>query len=234
MAMIDTFVSLDGPTPIYPARLDPAKGWNWVSPTFTLDTVRRIAIDTQAWAAKCGHDYADTLHVIDGGTQAVVLRVDWRYPADGGGVATTVIEPGDDGRYSIANGEWSWYHVEDGRLAAAHRAAEEARTLVLTESVRKVGEILRQAADATGAGVQVDVTGHLRIVSVDLGDHAVWRMEDEDGPFDSETLGVGDEVLRSALTFGAIHDALGAAGWKNADKSQPDLYSIEFPPLAVQ
>ncbi|MFJ3817828.1 hypothetical protein [Streptomyces sp. NPDC090056] len=113
---VRTRVTIDG-TPDYPAVLDPANRWNgFVSPFFTLDTVRQLAAETLDIATKYGYDCADTIHVIDGGTdsngapRAVVLHIRWMYLEDEGPAqVTSIINPREeDGLYGIGGWEWTW------------------------------------------------------------------------------------------------------------------------------
>ncbi|WP_331732030.1 hypothetical protein OG592_41035 (plasmid) [Streptomyces avidinii] len=113
---VRTRVTIDG-TPDYPAVVDPANRWNgFVSPFFTLDTVRELAAETLDVATKQGYDCADTIHVIDGGTdsggapRAVVLHIRWMYLEDEGPAqVTSIISPREeDGLYGIGGWEWTW------------------------------------------------------------------------------------------------------------------------------
>lgn len=64
---IETRVGVEGVYGPYEAKLNPSKLWNgWVSPRFTLDTVRQLANDTQGLAEKDGFDCLETVHVIEG------------------------------------------------------------------------------------------------------------------------------------------------------------------------
>ncbi|WP_331757022.1 hypothetical protein OH782_41335 (plasmid) [Streptomyces sp. NBC_01544] len=112
--LIRTRVTLDGPRS-YAAVLNPSNRWNgFVSPLFTLDTVRQLATDTQTMATEYGHDCADTVHVIDGGTDtegapvAVVLHIRWQYIEEGPAEITSIITPTTDRLYGIGGWEWTW------------------------------------------------------------------------------------------------------------------------------
>ncbi|MGY3341136.1 hypothetical protein ACVW0K_007329 [Streptomyces filamentosus] len=113
---IRTRVTVSGTTD-YDAVVDPANRWNgWVSPYFTLDTVRRLSAEMLGLADAHGYDCADTVHVIDGGTdddgepRAIVLHIRWVYLADEGAQSvTSVVEPRtEDGLYCIGGWEWTW------------------------------------------------------------------------------------------------------------------------------
>lgn len=105
----------------YPALVDPADQRDgYVKPWFDLGTVRQIAADTQADAARYGHGSIDTVHVIDGtvsGTRhAVVLVIAWMdLGGDSHEKAVQVLQPNDDDRYAIGGHDWCWYAL-DGDL----------------------------------------------------------------------------------------------------------------------
>jgi hypothetical protein len=110
----------------YPARVDPRNRWNgWVSPYFTLDTVRQLAADTQADAVKYGHDAVDTIHVIEGGptsegeTRAIVVHVSWQYHDESPEGGAKIVPPSPDGRYCIGGWEWTWYMIDEDEGDAA-------------------------------------------------------------------------------------------------------------------
>ncbi|MFD9047767.1 hypothetical protein [Streptomyces zaomyceticus] len=110
-----TRVTIDG-TPDYEAVVDPTNRWNgFVSPYFTLDTVRQLAAETVEWADESDYDCSDTIHVIDGGTdidgapRVVVLHIHWTYFQDEGPEqVTSIISPREDGLYCIGGWEWTW------------------------------------------------------------------------------------------------------------------------------
>ncbi|MFF2612351.1 hypothetical protein [Kitasatospora sp. NPDC058046] len=110
-----TRVTLDGPD--YRAKVDPTNRWNgWLSPYFTLDTVRELAKWFDQQAEEYGLDAVDTIHVIDGGTtedgspRVVVAKVSWMYIGDEGPEeCTEIIEPTSEGLYGIGGWEWCWY-----------------------------------------------------------------------------------------------------------------------------
>jgi hypothetical protein len=105
----------------YPAWADPADHRDgYVRPWFDLETVQRIADDTQAEAARVGHGSADTVHVIagtvDGAEHAVVLNICWMYlGGERHQKAVEVVQPDTEGRFAIGGFEWCWY-VLDGHL----------------------------------------------------------------------------------------------------------------------
>lgn len=103
----------------YPARIDPADQRDgYVKPWFDLDTVRRIAADTEAGAARYGHGSIDTVHVldgtVDGAGHVVVLVVCWMHlGGEKHQEAVEVCQPNADGRYAIGGHDWCWYALDD-------------------------------------------------------------------------------------------------------------------------
>ncbi|MGW4007935.1 hypothetical protein [Streptomyces sp. NPDC004763] len=103
----------------YPALVDPDDQHDgYVRPWFDLDTVRRIAADTQAAAERYGHGAADTVHVLDGSVDgtahAVVLLVTWMdLGTDCHEQATEILQPNADGRYAVGGHDWCWFALDD-------------------------------------------------------------------------------------------------------------------------
>ncbi|MFD7972980.1 hypothetical protein [Streptomyces clavifer] len=237
MTDIDTFVCVDDEH-IYPARLDRANRWNgWVSPGFTLDAVRELAAHTEEAAETYGHDCVDQITVIDGEPEPVVLHIRWLYlREEGPASAVNVVKPDADGLYWIGGWEWTWYEVKDGPLFYSRKTAYEEWKQVLTRSAHRIGEILRaQMPDATSC--LIDVTELGRIVQVDGAAGAVWLDTtggDGYGPFDTETIGEADEVLRQALDHGRDTIELEVSEWRPArDIQRPDLHRVVFAPLGL-
>lgn len=117
--MIDVMVSCNDEQR-YPARIDPdVQKDGYVKPWFDLATVRRIAVDTQADAARFGHGSVDTVHVmegvVDGDSYAVVLSICWMYLDDDERreCATEVAQPNDEGRYAVGGLDWCWYVLDE-------------------------------------------------------------------------------------------------------------------------
>ncbi|WP_432001604.1 hypothetical protein [Streptomyces sioyaensis] len=240
MSWIETFVCVDDEN-IYPALIDRTNLWNgWVSPGFKLDAVRQLAAHTEEAAEAYGHDCADQIKVIDGGPEPVVLHIRWQYLSDEPGSAATVVKPDEDGRYWIGGWEWTWYEVPDGPLFYTKNATFEAWKQMLAESARRAGEIVRtQMPEATSALLCLHGLGH--IVRVEATDGPGWPAGDDRdgddgyGPFDTETLGEADEVLRKALEHGGDRTELEIGGWRPArDIGQPELHRIWFPPVGVE
>ncbi|MFF5668826.1 hypothetical protein ACFY8S_01600 [Streptomyces hygroscopicus] len=117
-AMVDATVSADE-RHRYPAKVDPADQRDgFVKPWFDLDTVRRIAADTQEKARTHGHGAVDTVHVVegmvDGQLHSVVLVVSWMYlGGERHEQATEILQPNEVGRYAVGGHDWCWYVLSD-------------------------------------------------------------------------------------------------------------------------
>lgn len=101
-------------------------------------------------------------------------------------------------------------------------------TTPLGRATWAAGATLRRLApEATSA--LVDICGEfIRIISVFAGDTEIDTADDV-GPFDCETLGEADEILRAALDEEGP-GAPGAAGWQLVpDEKTDQLYRITFP-----
>ncbi|MER5372754.1 hypothetical protein [Streptomyces sp. NPDC002553] len=74
----------------------------------------------------------------------------------------------------------------------------------------------------------VDITGLARVCAVFAGDDEI-DTADDTGPFDTETLGWADEVLRMAMDE-AVPEDIPASGWELVpDERSAALYRITFP-----
>ncbi|MGA5497732.1 hypothetical protein ACPCSP_25550 [Streptomyces cinereoruber] len=103
----------------YPAWIDPTDHRDgFVKPWFDLETVQRIAEDSQAEAAEFGHGGVDTVHVItgqiDGQDRPLVLNICWMY-LDGEKHQKAVenVERNADGLYAVGGYDWNWYMLDD-------------------------------------------------------------------------------------------------------------------------
>ncbi|QKW06953.1 hypothetical protein HUT18_11655 [Streptomyces sp. NA04227] len=239
MGYTETFVCVDDEH-IYPALVDLANRWNgWLSPGLTLDAVRQLAAHTKELAERSGHDGTDEIKVIDGPVP-VVLHIRWSCLHDEPGSAANVVKPDENGRYWIGGWEWCWYEVADGPLFYTKKATFEAWKQVLAESARRAGEIVRtQMPEATSALLCLDGLGH--IAHIEATGHPGWPAGDDSdgedgyGPFDTETLGEADEVLRKALDHRDGHTDLEIGGWCPArDIGLPELHRIVFPPVGAE
>lgn len=238
MGNIKTWVCMDDQH-IYPATVDLSHRWNgWLSPGFTLDVVRQLAAHTEEMAEADGFNCDDQIIVIDGEPEPVVLHVHWMYhKEDGGSEAVTVVKPDENGLYWIGGWEWCWYQVEDGPLFHTANATFDAWKRVLGASARRIGEILRtQMPGAESCLIDLTQLGHIVQVAAEGG--VTWPSDTEDngpdgyGPFDGETLGAADEVLRKALDHGSDRVSLEVAGWRPAREIREwELLRIEFAPF---
>lgn len=117
-AMVDVLVCANDHDR-YSAKVDPADQRDGhVRPWFALDTVREIAEDTQAEAARYGHGSADTVHVVEGDVHgmahAVVLVVSWMYMgSEWRREAAEILHPNAEGRYAVGGHDWCWYALDD-------------------------------------------------------------------------------------------------------------------------
>lgn len=116
-------VTTDG-TICYDAWVDPTNRWNgYLSPSFPLGEVRKLAKDTQA-DMESGYQ-VDTIHVVDGyqlpeidgvirrTPATVVLFIEWDDADKGPEQATTIVVPDENGRYPIGGYKWTWYQAEE-------------------------------------------------------------------------------------------------------------------------
>ncbi|WP_434593306.1 hypothetical protein [Streptomyces sp. A5-4] len=117
--MIEALVSCND-TDRYPALIDPAEHRDgFVKPWFDLETVQRIADDTQAHAARFSHGSVDTVHVLIGQVDvvtvhAVVLNICWMHlGGEKHQEAVEVVQPDAAGRYAIGGFEWCWYQLDE-------------------------------------------------------------------------------------------------------------------------
>ncbi|MEU4260240.1 hypothetical protein AB0F84_29405 [Streptomyces fradiae] len=122
--MEKVLVSADGEH-VYEAVVDKSNRWNgWLSPRFTLETVKQIAADCRKLIEEFGRAHQDEIRVIEApelsemsedGEElkaAIVLHIRWGYiHSDGPATCATVVEPGEDGRYAIGAWEWTWSEV---------------------------------------------------------------------------------------------------------------------------
>lgn len=129
-ALEKVLVSADGEH-AYEAVADKSDRWNgFLSPRFALETVKKIAEDCQEWIKKYGHADQDEIRIIEapGLTEVseegserqavVVLHIRWAYIfSDGPAACAKVVEPGEDGLYSIGAWEWTWSEIAPREVA---------------------------------------------------------------------------------------------------------------------
>ncbi|WP_245881646.1 hypothetical protein [Streptomyces milbemycinicus] len=176
----------------------------------------------------------------EGEPLAVVLHIRWQYVEETAAdeEAADVIEPNAEGLYSIGGWEWAWqfaswrcacgsdmYWHEIECLCGLTRDGQPKTPLGI--AAVKAGLTLRTLApEATSA--LVDLTDLARVCAVFTGDTEI-DTADDTGPFDTETLGWADRILRDALDDAAPAD-LEAAGWEHVpDEESARLYRITFP-----
>lgn len=211
---VDTRVCIDDTLGPFDAKVDPAHLWNgWVIPHFPLDAVRALAEQTQRLAEEYGAESTETVHVLDvggkdrdGNPMVVVCKVAWQYFDEGGEYATDIIEPGEDGLYSIGGGEWTWHYASWWCLCTEGHdwhvphcegcGMTREQSQALKDAAPRVGEILQRLAPETTA-VLFEADGAPHIVGAVAGETEL-NLGDG-GPFDTETLGEADAALQAAL-----------------------------------
>ncbi|MFF6801104.1 hypothetical protein [Streptomyces sp. NPDC012616] len=170
-----------------------------------------------------------------GETRTVVVHVRWQWVEENH-TATNVIEPNRDGLYGIGGWEWTWSSevwwcprcgsYEEWHDTECACGLTRPATLLGVATWTAACVLHDRAPEATSA--LVDLTDLARICAVYAGDTEL-DMADDTGPFDTETLGKADEVLRRALGNATPAD-LTAAGWEHVPDPQSDrLYRITFP-----
>lgn len=159
-----------------------------------------------------------------GARRVVIVHIRWMYLDEGSDTAASIVVPDSEGLFPIGGWEWTWHFAGWWCLCGSHQDWHELdclcgvtrdQALALKEAVPRVGEILRRVAPGVTAAL-VETTAAPRIVTVvdgatelDLGDG---------GPYDTETLGEADAVLRAALGSDPIE---GGPHW------------LRFPPAAT-
>ncbi|MGD9482928.1 hypothetical protein WDH52_06635 [Streptomyces sp. TRM70308] len=140
-----------------------------------------------------------------GARRAVVVHVRWMYMAEGSDTAASVILPDREGLFPIGGGEWTWGFAawwclcgarQDWHVPGCDCGVTRDQALALREAAPKVGAILRTLAPGASA-VLFETHGVPRLTAV--VDGATELDLGERGPFDAETLGEADAVLRGAL-----------------------------------
>lgn len=170
-----------------------------------------------------------------GATRTVIVHIRWQWASEGGSAAN-VIEPSRDGLYGIGGWEWTWSCVpwwcpQCGGHSNWHETECSCGTdrpaTPLGVAAWTVGCILHdQAPEATE--VLVDLTNSASIIDVLAGERVITGTDDT-GPFDTETLGSADSVLRRALDADPDAD-LTEAGWEHVpDDESARLYRLTFP-----
>ncbi|MFB0617253.1 hypothetical protein [Streptomyces sp. AGS-58] len=210
--MVATCVRLDGLAtyPAFVAAHD--RHETRVTPYFDFATVCQLADDTQAAAAHRAPRSGETIHVLEAapGTNGehVVVHVDWATASDDRPAELVkLVAPSEHGLYPVGQDAWHWTlarwmcscDTDNAWQAPTCRGCGTPRekAIALVEAGHQVGDILRRLApEATSA--LADIAGDARIIAVfaagkklNLGDG---------GPFDTETLGEADAVLKAVLS----------------------------------
>ncbi|MEU1077813.1 MULTISPECIES: hypothetical protein [unclassified Streptomyces] len=173
-----------------------------------------------------------------GAPRAVVVHIRWQYLDEGSDTAANIVHPDDEGLYPIGGWEWTWsfasWWCACGEDSVWHETQcpcgltrdAQPKTPLGTAGV-EVGKILR-AVTPQATSALVDITGLARVCAVFAGDSEI-DTADDTGPFDTETLGWADEVLRMAMDNAAPED-IAASGWELVpDERSAALYRITFP-----
>ncbi|MFJ4343037.1 hypothetical protein [Streptomyces sp. NPDC088915] len=145
-----------------------------------------------------------------GARRVVIVHIRWMYLDEGSDTAASIVAPDDEGLYSIGGWEWTWHFAswwclcgsdQDWHVLDCLCGVTRGQALALKEAAPRVGAILRR--DAPGATAALfETTTAPRIVTV--VDGATELDLGEGGPYDTETLGEADAVLRAALGSGPI------------------------------
>ncbi|MFG2162836.1 hypothetical protein [Streptomyces olivaceus] len=140
-----------------------------------------------------------------GARRAIVVQVRWMYLDEGSDTAVSAILPDDEGLFPIGGWEWTWGFShwwclcgegQEWHLPRCECGVTRDQAQALQEAAPEVGAILRTLAPGvTAALFETDGAPRLTVVvdgaaELNLGDG---------GPFDTETLGEADAVLRGAL-----------------------------------
>lgn len=167
--------------------------------------------------------------------RVVFVHVRWMYLADELDSAN-IVEPDRNGLYPIGGWEWTWSCVswwcpacgnhENWHITQCACGLERPATNLGTATWTAGSVLHDRAPEATSA--LVDLTHLATICAVFAGEHEI-DTADDTGPFDTETLGAADQVLRKALEEATDED-LAAAGWEHVPDPRSDrLYRITFP-----
>ncbi|MGA5643371.1 hypothetical protein ACPCTN_32095 [Streptomyces cinereoruber] len=147
-----------------------------------------------------------------GARRVVIVHIRWMYLDEGSDTAVSIVVPDDEGLFPIGGWEWTWHFAcwwclcgsdQDWHEPDCLCGVTRGQALALKEAAPRVGAILRRAAPGATAAL-FDTTGAPRIVTV--VDGATEIDLSEAGPYDTETLGEADAVLRAALGSDPIAD----------------------------
>jgi hypothetical protein len=175
-----------------------------------------------------------------GPARVVVVHIRWQYLDEGSDTAANIVQPDGEGLYPIGGWEWTWrlaswwcacgedivWHETQCPCGLTRDAQPKAP---LGTAGVEVGKILR-AVTPQATSALVDITGLARVCAVFAEDDEI-DTADDTGPFDTETLGWADEVLRMAMDE-AVPEDIPASGWELVpDERSAALYRITFPTL---
>ncbi|MFD3609035.1 hypothetical protein ACFWXA_13340 [Streptomyces atroolivaceus] len=142
-----------------------------------------------------------------GEARAVVLHIRWQWLHEDSDTAATMTRPNRDGLYGIGGWEWTWHFaswwcvcgegIDWHEMECDGCGMSREKALLLGETARKVGEVLHRLAPGATAVLLDSMDGVPHIAAVFAGDTEL--STGDDGPFDTETLGEADAVLRAEL-----------------------------------
>ncbi|MFF4391466.1 hypothetical protein ACFY0G_32460 [Streptomyces sp. NPDC001552] len=174
-----------------------------------------------------------------GARRSVVIVVDWQWMSEDGASAAYAAAPGDDGRYGIGSCSWTWHFAswwcvcgndqdwhETECLCGRTRDHRIADATSSNVTAARLATILRTCAPEASAAL-VDLTDLPRVITVFTGG-AEADMGDDTGPFDAETLGEADEVLRDVASYVDLREL--TASWEHVpDEASDRVYRVTFP-----
>jgi hypothetical protein len=173
-----------------------------------------------------------------GAARAVVVHVRWQWMDEESDTAANVVQPDENGLYPIGGWEWCWdfasWWCVCGERSDWHETEcqcgmnrDENPKTPLAVATWAAGTALRRLApEATSA--LVDLTGPPYLVAVFAGDTEI-DTADDTGPFDTETLGQADAILRKGMEDSGPGD-VADDGWEHVpDEKSAQLYRISFP-----
>lgn len=173
-----------------------------------------------------------------GALRAVVVHARWTYMADEGCDSANVVAPNAQGLYPIGGWEWTWHFATWWCACGEGMDWHEAECLcglnrdnqppLAEATARRIAAILRTLAPQATSALADFGSGLARVSEVFAGDVEI-DTADETGPFDTETLGAADEVLRQAVDMADSLNEL-VATWEHVPHERTaQLYRITFP-----
>lgn len=174
-----------------------------------------------------------------GAARAVVVHIRWQWLSEGSDTAANVVRP-YEGLYSIGGWEWTWSFASWWCVCGEGMDWHETECLCgmnrdknpktpLAVATWAAGATLRRLAPEVTSAL-VDLAGPPYLVAVFAGDTEI-DTADDTGPFDTETLGEADEILRKGMDDSGPGD-VADDGWEHVpDEKSAQLYRISFPAL---